>query len=110
MAEEDDSLADREARVNQREIDAEIGDGEASLVAAEQRDEDRSLIERDILIEVRERHADDRDLDLDERERQVADRERRAELRQREPDVRQQRLDERNRAADQRDMDQAQNP
>jgi hypothetical protein len=109
MAEEDDSLATREARVKQCEVDAEIRDRNASAVAAEQRAEDRSLIERDILLELRERYADDRELELDERERRVEDRERQAELRQHELDVHQQRLDERDRAAGRRHLDQSQN-
>ncbi len=42
-------------------------DGEARRVAAEQRDEDRSFIERDIIGDMHERFADEREQALDER-------------------------------------------
>ena len=72
--------SEREALLDQREIDAEMRDSRARMIAAEQRDEERHLIERDILSDERDRSADRRDVELSEREQRMTEREERAEL------------------------------
>jgi hypothetical protein len=62
------------------------GEESAALgVVAGPEDEERLLIERDILSDLRERYLDERELRLEERERQVEERERRLQERECDP-------------------------
>jgi predicted signal transduction protein with EAL and GGDEF domain len=99
---------DRDAILDQRGIDAQIRDSSAQRVADEQSDEERSLIERDILTDLRERRADERELTLDDRERRVTEREQRLDIREADLDDRQRWLAKRESAADQLETEQAQ--
>ena len=83
MTDDEVTVARREALLDDREIAAEMRDSRARLVADEQRDEDRSLMERDILLLARECHADERDRQLEERERSLVEREARLDERER---------------------------